>query len=110
MSYSCHLRTIIHYRNELLKLSFDNIILETNIFIMDKQLSEVDQVKEVDFIESIIQENVDHEFMEDPIKRALVWSESNDQLEFKCVGFKFSSIQRGRSNSIMHVGHLDPYF
>ena len=63
---------IIHCRNELLKLSFGNITLETNIFTMGKQLSKVDQVEEVDFIESIIQENVDREFMKDPIEKALV--------------------------------------
>ena len=39
---------------QLLKLLFDNIALETNIFIVGKQLSEVDQVKKVDFIESLI--------------------------------------------------------
>ena len=62
----------IHYRNVLLKLSFGYITLETNIFTMGKQLSEVDQIEEVDFIESIIQEHVDREFMEDSIERALV--------------------------------------
>ena len=46
---------------------------------MDKQLPEVDQIEEVDFIESIIQEHVDREFMEDLIERTLVWSELNDQ-------------------------------
>ena len=64
--------TIIHYRNELLKLSFGNITLETNIFTVGKQFSEVNQIKEVDSIKSIIQEHVDHEFMKDPIERALV--------------------------------------
>ena len=63
---------IIHYRNGLLKLLFYNITFETNIFTMGKQLSEVDQVEEVDFIESIIQEHVDWEFMEDSIDKALV--------------------------------------
>ena len=58
---------IIHCRNRLLKLSYGNIILETNIFTMGKQLSEVDQVEKVDFIESIIQKHVDRKFMEDPI-------------------------------------------
>ena len=32
----------IHCRNGLLKLSFGNITLETNIFTVDKQLLEVD--------------------------------------------------------------------
>ena len=63
---------IIYYRNELLNLSFGNITLETNIFTVGKQLLEVDQIEEVDFIESIIQEHVDHELMEDPIERSLV--------------------------------------
>ena len=33
---------IIHCRNGLLKLSFGNITLETNIFTVGKQLSKVD--------------------------------------------------------------------
>ena len=44
-----------------------------------KQLLEVDQIKEVNFIESIIQDHEDRDFKEDPIERALVWSEYNDQ-------------------------------
>ena len=71
---------------------------------------EVDQVEKVDFIESIIQEHVDREFMEDPIERALVWSESNDQLKSERVGPTESSIERVRSKSIMHVGHWSPTF
>ena len=77
---------IIHCRNGLLKLSFGNITLEKNIFTVGKQLQEVDQVEEVDFIESTIQEYVDQVFIEDPIERALSWSEPNDQLEAECVG------------------------
>ncbi|GFZ21903.1 hypothetical protein Acr_29g0010650 [Actinidia rufa] len=101
---------IIHCRNNLLKPSFGNITLETNIFTVGKQLSEVDQVEEVDFIESIIQEQVDREFMEDPIERALMWNESNDQLEFESVGFRDASSAREGNDSIMHVGHWTPTF
>ena len=68
-------------------------------------MSEVDQIEEVDFIESIIQENVDREFMEDSIEKALVWSEPNDQLESESAGFKDLSSLRETSNSVMHVGH-----
>ena len=35
----------------------------------------------------------------------LVQNESNDQLESECMSFKDLSSERGRSNSIMHVGH-----
>ena len=60
----------------------------------------------VDFIESIIQEYVDCEFIKDPIERALVWSESNN----RCVGSMESSTKRVRSESVMHVGHWTPTF
>ena len=76
---------IIHCSNELLNLSFGNITLETNFFTVGKQLPKVDQIEEVNFIESIIQEHGVYDFKEDPIERALVWSESNDQLEFECI-------------------------
>ena len=48
--------------------------------------------------------------MEDPIERALVWSESNDQLESECVESKESYIERVRSESVMHVGRWTPTF
>ena len=89
----------------MLKISFGNITLETNIYKVGKQLKEVDQIEEVDFIESIIQKHVDRKFMEDPNKRSLIWSEPNDQLESKCIGFMDLSIAREGSDSIMNVGH-----
>ena len=98
-SFIATTNAIIYCRNGLLKLSFGNINLETNIFTVGKQLSKVD------FIESLIQEHVDHEFMENPIERALVWSESNDQLESECVRSKESSFERVRNEFVMHVGH-----
>ena len=71
----------------MLKLLFRNIILETNIFTVGKQLPEVDKIEEVNFIESIIQKHRDRDFKEDLIERTLVWSESNDQLESECIDF-----------------------
>ncbi|GFS41334.1 hypothetical protein Acr_00g0073750 [Actinidia rufa] len=62
---------VIHYRHGLLKLSFGNMTLETKIFTVDKQMREVDQIEEINVIESIIQKHVDREFMEDSIERAL---------------------------------------
>ena len=95
---------IIHCRNGLLKLLFGNITLETNIFTMGNQSSEVDQIEKVNFIESVIQEHVDREFMEDPIERALVRNESNDQLKSECMSLKDLSTESGESNSTMHMG------
>ena len=48
--------------------------------------------------------------MNDSIQRALVWSESNDQLESECMSFKDLYSEREKSNSIMHVGHWTPTF
>ena len=59
----------------------------------------------MDYIESIIQEHVDRMFMKDPIEKALVWNESNDQLESESVGFKDASSARKGSDSVMHMGH-----
>ena len=48
---------------------------------------------------------MDREFIEDPIKRTLVWSVPNDQLESECIGFWDLAIARGGRDSIMNVGH-----
>ncbi|GFZ19874.1 hypothetical protein Acr_28g0005790 [Actinidia rufa] len=101
---------VIHCRHGLLKLSFGNMTLETNIFIVGKQMRKVDQIEEINVIESIIQEHVDREFMEDSIERALVWSGSHDQLESESVSFRDASIVSEESDSVMHVGHWTPTF
>ncbi|GFZ02203.1 hypothetical protein Acr_15g0008110 [Actinidia rufa] len=101
---------VIHCRHGLLKLSFGNMTLETNIFTVGKQMKEVDQIEEINVIESIIQEHVDREFMEDSIERALVWSEPHDQLESKSVSFRDASIVGKESESVFACGSLDPNF
>ncbi|GFY90912.1 hypothetical protein Acr_07g0011080 [Actinidia rufa] len=101
---------VIHCRHGLLKLSFGNMTLETNIFTVGKQMKEVDQIEEINVIESIIQEHVDREFMEDSIERALVWSELHDQLESESVSFRDASIVGKEGESVLHVGHWTPTF
>ncbi|GFZ06767.1 hypothetical protein Acr_18g0009370 [Actinidia rufa] len=44
------------------------------------------------------------------IERALVWSESHDQLESESVSFRDASIVNEESDSVMHVGHWTPTF
>ena len=48
--------------------------------------------------------------MDDPIKKALVWSESNDQLECDSVSLKDSSTAREGSDFVMHMDHWTPIF
>ncbi|GFZ14646.1 hypothetical protein Acr_24g0008360 [Actinidia rufa] len=101
---------VIHCRHGLLKLSFGNMTLETNIFTVGKQMSEIEQIEEINVIESIIQEHMDREFMKDSIERALVWSEPHDQLESESVSFRDASIVSKESDSVLHVGHWIPTF
>ncbi|GFZ14661.1 hypothetical protein Acr_24g0008510 [Actinidia rufa] len=101
---------VIHCRHGLFKLSFGNMTLETNIFTVGKQMKEVDQIEEINVIETIIQEHVDREFMEDSIERALVWSEPHDQLESESVSFRDASIVGKESEPVLHVGHWTPTF
>ncbi|XP_057459259.1 uncharacterized protein LOC130749920 [Actinidia eriantha] len=101
---------VIHYRYGLLKLSFGNMMLETNIFTVGKQMREVDQLEEINVINSIIQKHMDREFVEDSVERALVWSEPHDQLKSKSVSFRDASIVCEESDSVMHVGHWTPTF
>ncbi|GFZ14741.1 hypothetical protein Acr_24g0009310 [Actinidia rufa] len=89
---------VIHCRHGLLKLSFGNMTLETNIFTMGKQMREVDQIEKINVIESIIQKHVDREFMEDSIERALVWSESHDQLKPESVIWNTGVQLRGQKS------------
>ena len=64
----------------------------------------IDQIEKVDFIEPIIQEHVDRKFMEDPIERALVWSDSHEQLESECVGCRDPSTRKEGRDTVMYVG------
>ena len=45
---------VIHCKHGLLKLSFGNMTLETNIFTVGKQKREVHQIEKINVIESII--------------------------------------------------------
>ncbi|GFS43484.1 hypothetical protein Acr_00g0085440 [Actinidia rufa] len=95
---------------DYLSFPFGNMTLETNIFTVGKQMKEVDQIEEINVIETIIQEHVDREFMEDSIERALVWSEPHDQLESKSVSLRDASIVGKESESVFACGLLDPNF
>ena len=60
-----------------MKMSFGNIDFETNIFHVTKQPKEMPDTQEVDLVESIVQDYVEREFVEDPLERAIDFSEEN---------------------------------
>jgi hypothetical protein len=51
-----------------MKISFENMILELNIFHVSKQPLKYDEVKHLCLIEEIIEEGVDESSMENPLK------------------------------------------
>ena len=64
--------TIIHCRGGLMTLSFGNMTVNLNIFNVIKEIGDDEDVCEVNMIESIVQNYVDHVSYEDPLKYCLV--------------------------------------
>lgn len=71
---------IINCKNGIMKLSFGNMTLETNIFNVSKKGGDCEDIREVDLIESIVQEQLEREILKDPLERILMLSEENEQL------------------------------
>ena len=63
---------LINYRNGVIKLSFGNMTLELNIFNIYKQLGDVDDVHEINFVETIMQNQFLPSLFFDPLKTCLV--------------------------------------
>ncbi|XP_057497449.1 uncharacterized protein LOC130782192 [Actinidia eriantha] len=75
-----------------------------------KQMGECKDIREIDFIESIIQEHFEHEFFEDSLEKALVFSKSHDLFENNCVNVQDPTIGGIESKQCMQVGHWTPSF
>ena len=63
---------IIHCRGGLMTLSFGNMTINLNIFNVMKKIGDDEDVCEVNMIESIVQNYVDHVSYDDPLKSCLV--------------------------------------
>ena len=75
---------LINYRNGIMKLAFENISLELNVFNMCKQPHEKEEEEneEANLVESILEEHVQEGSFSDPMETCLVNSlESSMQLE-----------------------------
>jgi hypothetical protein len=58
--------TLINYRTRVMKIYFENITIELNIFHIKKQPLEYDEVQQVCLIEEIMEEVVKESSIEDP--------------------------------------------
>ena len=63
---------IIHCRGVLMMLSFGNMTANLNIFNVIKEIGDVEDVCEVNMIEPIVRNYVDHVSYDDPLKSCLV--------------------------------------
>ena len=63
---------IIHCRGGLMTLSFGNMTVNLNIFNVIKEIGDDEDVCEVNMIESVVQNYVDHVSYDDPLKYCLV--------------------------------------
>ena len=63
---------IIHCRGGLMTLSFGNMTVNLNIFNVIKEIGDDEEICEVNMIESIVQNYVDHVSYDDPLKSCLV--------------------------------------
>ena len=63
---------IIHCKGGLMTLSFGNMAVNLNIFNFIKEIGDDEDVCEVNMIESVVQNYVDHVSYDDPLKSCLV--------------------------------------
>jgi hypothetical protein len=59
---------LINYRTGVMKISFENMTVELNIFHIRKQPPEYDEMKQVCLIEEIMEEVVEESSIEDPLE------------------------------------------
>ena len=65
---------IIHCRGGLMTLSFGNMVVNLNIFNVIKEIGDEEDVCEVNMIDSMVQQYVDHVSYDDPLMSCLVSS------------------------------------
>ncbi|GFZ00847.1 hypothetical protein Acr_14g0004820 [Actinidia rufa] len=94
---------IIQMRGGLLKLSFENMAVELNMFNAGKQLGDLEDIWEVNFIEYIVQEHFERQYVEDPLGKMLMFGEGIDCLKVEKVGNFVSE------DNDLEVGHSPIY-
>ncbi|GFS44406.1 hypothetical protein Acr_00g0090150 [Actinidia rufa] len=101
---------IIHVQGGLLKLSFGNMAVELNMFNAGKQPGDLEDIREVNLIESIVQEHFERHCVEDPLARMLMLGEGLDYLEVEKVGNFVNEDNGLEVCPVMTVGQWTPTF
>ena len=97
----------IHYRGGLMMLSFGNMIVNLNIFNVIKEIGDDEDVCEVNMIESVVQNYVDHVSYDDPFKYCLVSPSCVEEVTTSELEFLHSIIEH---NEVMEANGWAPRF
>ena len=87
---------IIHYRGGLMTLSFGNMTVNLNIFNVIKEIRDDEDVCEVNMIESVVQNYVDHVSYDDPLKSCLVSPSCVEEVTTSKLEFLHSIIEHSK--------------
>ena len=98
---------IIHCRGGLMTLSFGNMTINLNIFNVIKEIGDDEDVCEVNMIESIVQNYVDHVSYDDPLKSYLVSPSCVEEITTSELEFLHSIIEH---SEVMEANGWAPRF
>ena len=98
---------IIHCRGGLMTLSFGNMTVNLNIFNVIKEIGDDEDVCEVNMIESVVQNYVDHVSCDDPLKSCLVSPSCVEEVTTSELEFLHSIIEH---SEVMEANGWAPRF
>ena len=97
---------IIHCKGELMTLSFGNMTVNLNIFNVVKEIGDDEDVCEVNMIDSVVQNYVDHVSYDDPLKYCLVSPSCVEEVTTSELEFLHSIIE----HEVMEANGWAPRF
>ena len=106
-SFLATANAIIHCRGGLMTLSFGNMTINLNIFNVIKEIGDDEDVCEVNMIESVVQNYVDHVSYDDPLKSCLVSPSCVEEVTTSKLEFLHSIIEH---IEVMEVNGWAPRF
>ena len=98
---------IIHYRGGLMALSFGSMTVNLNIFNVIKEIGDDEDVCEVNMIEFVVQNYVDHVSYDDPLKSCLVSPSCVEEVTTSELEFLHSIIEH---SEVMEANGWAPRF
>ena len=100
-------KAIIHCRGGIMTLSFGNMTVNLNIFNVIKEIGDDEDVCEVNMIDSIVQNYVDHVSYNDPLKSCLVSPSCAEEVTTSELEFLHSIIEH---NEVLEANGWAPRF